>query len=245
MSVSTSVPKSSSCRQNGSDQYYPPGTAARRRKRWRPGVSRLCHRPQPATVAAKPAIDPSYRQMYAAMPEERFPIPAVDLTQLDPVYYRRVVEDPTGERPGTVVVDTRDRFLYLVREDGQAMRYGVGIGRAGFAWSGRAMILRKQEWPTWTPPAEMIAREPELEEWRNGMPPGLANPLGARRSTSMRRVSVPSTVCTAPWRCGASATRSPAVVFACLVRTSSISIDAYLSTARLLSFEVTKWHPIA
>jgi lipoprotein-anchoring transpeptidase ErfK/SrfK len=78
------------------------------------------------------------------------------------------------------VVDTSERFLYLVRDDGTAMRYGIGIGRAGFAWSGRAMIVMKRPWPTWTPPTEMIEREPELEEWRNGMPPGIDNPLGAR-----------------------------------------------------------------
>ena len=60
------------------------------------------------------------------------------------------------------------------------MRYGVGLGREGFGWNGTATIERKAQWPTWTPPAEMIAREPELEEYRNGMPPGLGNPLGAR-----------------------------------------------------------------
>jgi lipoprotein-anchoring transpeptidase ErfK/SrfK len=75
------------------------------------------------------------------------------------------------------------RFLYLVRENGRALRYGVGIGRDGFAWSGRAIVQWKQEWPKWTPPASMIARQPELERWsaaNGGMPPGLDNPLGAR-----------------------------------------------------------------
>jgi len=71
-------------------------------------------------------------------------------------------------------------MLYDVREGGQALRYGIGIGRTGFAWSGRALIAWKRPWPTWTPPAEMIEREPALEEWREGMPPGLHNPLGAR-----------------------------------------------------------------
>jgi lipoprotein-anchoring transpeptidase ErfK/SrfK len=79
-----------------------------------------------------------------------------------------------------VVVDTANRFLYHVRAGGQAMRYGVGIGRDGFAWSGRAVIAYKRKWPTWTPPAEMIERQPELERYRYGMEPGLANPLGAR-----------------------------------------------------------------
>lgn len=136
--------------------------------------------PQTAMDTNRRSIDPAYLRMYAAMPDERFPVPAVDLTEIDPRFLRRVVDDPTGERPGSVVVDTGQRFLYLVRDDGQAMRYGVGIGRAGFAWSGSALIARKQAWPTWTPPAEMIEREPQLEEWRNGMPPSLENPLGAR-----------------------------------------------------------------
>ncbi|MBX3570082.1 MAG: L,D-transpeptidase [Rhizobiaceae bacterium] len=121
--------------------------------------------------------------MYRAMPEERFPIPAVDLSKVDPKFYRRQVDDPTGEMPGTIVVDTRSFYLYLVQPNGKAMRYGVGLGRAGFAWSGRATIAWKQEWPKWTPPDEMIGRQPELVKWsaRNGgMPPGLDNPLGAR-----------------------------------------------------------------
>lgn len=69
---------------------------------------------------------------------------------------------------------------YLVREDGKALRYGVGVGREGFSWSGEARIGMKRQWPTWTPPAEMIARQSELEKYRNGMEPGLNNPLGAR-----------------------------------------------------------------
>ncbi len=122
-------------------------------------------------------VDPS---AYGAMPSERFPIPAVDLSQVDPMYVRHLVDHDTGERPGTIVVDTGHRVLYLTLGEGRALRYGVGIGRAGFAWSGRAVVAWKREWPTWTPPAEMIEREPELEQWRNGMPPGLENPLGAR-----------------------------------------------------------------
>ncbi len=118
--------------------------------------------------------------MYAALPEERFPLPAARIDLVDRQYWRQLVDDPTGESPGTVVVDTTNRFLYVVRDDGQAMRYGVGIGRDGFSWSGRARIQFKREWPVWTPPAEMIARQPELEPYRNGMEPGLGNPLGAR-----------------------------------------------------------------
>jgi len=118
--------------------------------------------------------------MYRAMPRERFPIPAVDLTRLDPAFYRSVVDYPTSEAPGTVIVDTPNRYLYHVRDGGTATRYGVGIGRAGFQWSGRAHIAYGREWPVWTPPADMIARQPSLEKWRHGQPPGIDNALGAR-----------------------------------------------------------------
>ena len=127
-----------------------------------------------------PRIPEDVLSMYAALPNERFPIPAARIDVVDPQYWRQIVPDPTGERPGTIVVDTANRFLYLVRDGGQAMRYGVGIGRDGFAWSGRGVIQYKREWPTWTPPGEMIDRQPELEPYRNGMPPSLDNPLGAR-----------------------------------------------------------------
>src|SRR5690554_5777875 len=101
--------------------------------------SSMMEPPQPAT----PQYDPFYVDMYGPRPNERFPIPAVDMRYLDPAFYRRVVPDPTGERPGTVVVDTSSNYLYLVREDGQAIRYGVGLGRAGFEWSGRGVIQYK------------------------------------------------------------------------------------------------------
>lgn len=133
-----------------------------------------------AIADTKIAVPQQYLDMYAAQPLERFPIPAADISRLDPQFWRQEVADPTGEQPGTVVVDTGNRFLYVVAENGRAMRYGVGIGRDGFAWSGRAKIQYKREWPTWTPPSEMIARQPELEQYRRGMEPSLMNPLGAR-----------------------------------------------------------------
>ena len=139
---------------------------------------------QPTTAAPnKPAVDSFYVSMYRAMPKEDFPIPAVDLTKVDQRFYRQLVDDPTGERPGTVVVDTKSNFLYLVRPGGKAIRYGVGLGRQGFEWSGEGVIQWKQRWPRWTPPAEMVARQPELEKYsadNGGQPPGLNNPLGAR-----------------------------------------------------------------
>jgi lipoprotein-anchoring transpeptidase ErfK/SrfK len=104
----------------------------------------------------------------------------VDVSRIDPEYLRQVVAFDGRETPGTVVVDPSERFLYLVGENGQAMRYGVGVGREGFGWNGNATIRRKAVWPTWTPPKEMILRQPELREYANGMPGGLDNPLGAR-----------------------------------------------------------------
>lgn len=100
--------------------------------------------------------------------------------QLNPIYLPQVVSYQTHHPVGTIIVDPHNHFLYLVEPGGQARRYGVGVGRAGFGWSGQATIRRKAEWPTWTPPAAMIRRQPELERWRNGMPGGVENPLGAR-----------------------------------------------------------------
>ena len=95
-------------------------------------------------------------------------------------YARTVVANPTGERPGTIVVNTRERYLYYVRDDGKAWRYGVGVGREGFGWKGRAVVGRKAEWPTWTPPAAMMKRDPRTRQFAGGMPGGPNNPLGAR-----------------------------------------------------------------
>jgi lipoprotein-anchoring transpeptidase ErfK/SrfK len=111
---------------------------------------------------------------------EPFPIEAVDPSKIDRRFWRQMVPDPTGEPVGTVVVDPDTKFLWLVMENGRAMRYGIGVGREGFGWNGRADILRKARWPKWTPPAEMIEREPHLREWAGGMPGGPQNPLGAR-----------------------------------------------------------------
>jgi len=124
-----------------------------------------------------------FSDMYAAKPGEQFPLPAIPYRKIKPRFYRQFVDDPTGERPGTLVVDTANHFLYLTYENGKAMRYGVGLGRAGFEWSGRGVIQYKRAWPRWTPPDEMIARQPELEPYsaaNGGKPPGLDNPLGAR-----------------------------------------------------------------
>jgi lipoprotein-anchoring transpeptidase ErfK/SrfK len=119
--------------------------------------------------------------LYGELPNERFPIPAVDFDEVDPSVLRRVVENRTGEAPGTIVIETGRHALFLVLDNGQALRYGVGVGKEGLAWSGRAVVGRKADWPRWTPTAAMIAREPERNaRWAGGMEPGLGNPLGAR-----------------------------------------------------------------
>jgi lipoprotein-anchoring transpeptidase ErfK/SrfK len=108
------------------------------------------------------------------------PIEQVDLSKIKPQFRRQLVPYNGREWPGTIVVDTANRHLYHVRPGGMAMRYGIGVGRDGFRWDGEAYIARKARWPRWTPPAEMVARDPKAAPWALGMPGGPKNPLGAR-----------------------------------------------------------------
>ncbi|RUM96770.1 L,D-transpeptidase [Pseudaminobacter arsenicus] len=137
--------------------------------------------PTPALVAAPPPPPPPL--MYAAMPNEQFPIPAVETEKLDRRFWRQEIDYPTDEQVGTLIVDTPGKYLYHVLPGGRAMRYGIGVGREGFAWAGRAIVAYKRKWPRWTPPDSMVARQPELEPYsiaNGGMGPSLKNPLGAR-----------------------------------------------------------------
>ncbi|WP_373503102.1 L,D-transpeptidase [Aestuariivirga sp.] len=93
---------------------------------------------------------------------------------------RELVDFESPERPGTLIVNTGDRALCRILGDGLAMRYAVAVGKEGHDWAGIAEVGRKVEWPTWTPPRDMIARKPELARWAGGMPGGPDNPLGAR-----------------------------------------------------------------
>ncbi|WP_083592850.1 L,D-transpeptidase [Aurantimonas sp. 22II-16-19i] len=119
---------------------------------------------------------------YGEMVDDGFKLPAIPTKKIDPQFLRQQVSYPEGSQyePGTVVVDTPSRFLYVIEGNGMAMRYGIGVGRSGFSWAGDAEIRDKQHWPKWFPPQEMIDRKPELEPYREGMEPGLTNPLGAR-----------------------------------------------------------------
>lgn len=125
--------------------------------------------------------DPYYVAMYGPRPDELFPLPATDISRVDERFFRQQVDYHRSEPPGTLVVDTANRFLYLVQENGKAMRYGIGVGKEGLAFEGRARIGRKAKWPRWTPTQSMIERQPErYAQYAGGMEPGLTNPLGAR-----------------------------------------------------------------
>jgi lipoprotein-anchoring transpeptidase ErfK/SrfK len=100
-----------------------------------------------------------------------------DNVELDPEWRKQVVYYRTNEAPGTIIISTAERHLYLIQGNGRAIRYGIGVGREGFQWQGLLNITRKAEWPDWTPPPEMIARQPYLPRFMAGGP---GNPLGAR-----------------------------------------------------------------
>ncbi|UIJ71349.1 L,D-transpeptidase [Aurantimonas sp. HBX-1] len=144
-----------------------------------------CSTTDPTPIAyapTPPPTDPRIAQMYGAVADDGWDIPAVDPKRMDPRNIRQVVDYATDEPVGTVVVDPHARFLYLVMEDGKAMRYGVGVGKAGLEFTGEGIIERKAEWPRWTPTQDMIKREPDKYggELRDGMEGGIENPLGAR-----------------------------------------------------------------
>ena len=125
-----------------------------------------------ASLIATPVLaDPS---------DDPFTLPPFDENKL-PKQFRRAVVPYNGRHwPGTIIVDTQARQLYLVLENKKAIRYGCAVGRDGFRWAGLADVGRKVMWPRWTPPKSMIERNPEKAKWANGMPGGPDNPLGAR-----------------------------------------------------------------
>jgi lipoprotein-anchoring transpeptidase ErfK/SrfK len=103
--------------------------------------------------------------------------PAGPQDGMDPRYERREVVYQSDERPGTIIIDTPNKFLYLIESDSKALRYGIGVGRPGFTWAGTHKITAKKEWPDWVPPEEMLKRQPYLPHFMAGGPD---NPLGAR-----------------------------------------------------------------
>ncbi len=131
---------------------------------------------QPRGLFARPIVQPVavVRPQYPAI-----------RGQLDPQFLPQIVDYQTKEKPGTVVIDTNNRFLYLVMDGGKARRYGVGVGKPGFEWAGAHTVTRKQEWPDWTPPSEMLAREAAKGHYLPAhMEGGEANPLRRPRHVS-------------------------------------------------------------
>jgi lipoprotein-anchoring transpeptidase ErfK/SrfK len=126
---------------------------------------------------------PAYPQpLYQQQPPQGALLPQEEASDprqrpFDPKFERQLVEYHGKETPGTIVIDTPNKFLFLVQGDGKALRYGIGVGKPGFTWSGVKTISAKKEWPDWTPPAEMLVRRPDLPRHMEGGP---ANPLGAR-----------------------------------------------------------------
>jgi lipoprotein-anchoring transpeptidase ErfK/SrfK len=140
-----------------------------------PMFARLAPQPQLSTM-------PSYRDPWGGLRHVldvvRYEAPTSEPTsEMDPRFFRRVIDYSTQEKPGSIVIDTRGRYLYYVEGRGKATRYDIGVGRPGFAWSGTKQVSAKRVWPEWRPPTEMLLRRPDLPVHMAGGP---ANPLGAR-----------------------------------------------------------------
>jgi len=138
---------------------------------------------QGVRVPAGPGVDPfeAARQplpgrRMAALGEPAEPRQGVQHI-VDPRFLKQEVAYDGPHKPGTIIIDTPQRFLFLVQPGGRALRYGIGVGRPGFSWAGMKSVTRKAEWPSWTPPAEMLKRRPDLPRF---MPGGPENPMGAR-----------------------------------------------------------------
>jgi lipoprotein-anchoring transpeptidase ErfK/SrfK len=177
---------------------------------------------------------PRYGDLYGPVLDEPFPVPGLKASQVRPAFLRTEVPYETPEPPGAIVIDPQSRYLYLIQEGGWATRYGVGVGRAGFGWSGTATVGDKQEWPDWYPPKEMLARQPELLDRMSdlpgglGMPGGPGNPLGARalylwqgRRDTLYRIHGT----TEPWTIGTS------VSSGCIRMINQDAIDLYAQTS--------------
>lgn len=122
-----------------------------------------------------------FTDSYGQVTDAGYALPAIPINKVNPKFHRQIVAFSTPEKAGTIIVNTRERFLYYVLPNGKAVRYGIGVGKEGFAWKGNAYVAWKQEWPTWHPPKEMAVRKPDVAKYvEDGMGPGLRNPLGAR-----------------------------------------------------------------
>jgi lipoprotein-anchoring transpeptidase ErfK/SrfK len=130
-----------------------------------------------AAIGLLLSVSPGHAQQQQQDPGDQPGLIADDSVELDPEFRKQAVYYRTTEAPGTIIISTTERHLYLVQPGGRALRYGIGVGRDGFQWQGLLNITKKAEWPDWTPPPEMIARQPYLPRFMAGGP---GNPLGAR-----------------------------------------------------------------
>lgn len=142
------------------------------------GLNHRVSRRSLLVIAAASLVAPS--AMAAPDPDDPYPLPPFDYKKLPKQFRRTIVPYEGRQWPGTIIIDTSARQLYLILPDRQAIRYGCAVGRDGFRWAGLADVGRKVMWPRWTPPKSMIERSPEKAKWANGMPGGPDNPLGAR-----------------------------------------------------------------
>lgn len=126
-------------------------------------------------------VPDAVKKEYAAVNEGKFFLPAIDMSTIEKKYWRRVIDYPTSYPIGTILVDTDNRFLYLIQPNGKAIRYGVGVGRQGLALTGTSVVGAKIKWPHWSPTKDMMVRDPDLYgNMKKGLEPGVDNPLGAR-----------------------------------------------------------------
>ncbi|MFZ1469096.1 MAG: L,D-transpeptidase family protein [Paracoccaceae bacterium] len=133
-----------------------------------------------AAVPAAPPLPAPEDNLYLAKSDGMYTVPTLPVEQIPAQFRRQVVTYTTDQAPGTIIIDPSQKVLYYVMGKDKALRYGIAVGKAGFQWSGEAVVAEKKLWPTWTPPKEMIARKPELSKWEKGQPGGPTNPLGSR-----------------------------------------------------------------
>ena len=139
-----------------------------------------CVDPTLSTSASTQPLPKPDENVYVATMDAGIQIPALPVEDIPESHRRQVVAYETDQPVGTIIINPKTRLLYYVVGKNKAIRYGISVGKAGFEWSGEAIVAEKKPWPTWTPPKEMIARKPELAKWEKGQPGGPTNPLGAR-----------------------------------------------------------------
>lgn len=143
-------------------------------------VAPVARMPEDPAAAQRNAPVESAEVAYVARMDGAIPIPAVPLEKLPEAYRRQQIAYQTDRPAGSIIIHPGEKFLYLVTGKNKAIRYGISVGKAGFEWAGEAVVSQTKNWPTWTPPPEMIERTPKLEKWKDGQPGGPTNPLGAR-----------------------------------------------------------------